>query len=52
MMRKHRRAHALIWTILALLLPVALLASLLAGSRLPADAPPVRLDTSTEGGSG
>jgi hypothetical protein len=52
MMRRHRRAHALSWTAFALLLPLALLASLLAGSPLPADAPPVRLDPSVDGGAG
>ena len=44
MMRPHRQAHARIWLGLAILLPLALIAGLLSGSRLPSDAPPVRLD--------
>ncbi|WP_175577701.1 hypothetical protein [Mongoliimonas terrestris] len=52
MMRPHRRAHAALWTALALLLPLAVLASLLAEPRLSADAPPVRLDPPAGGGAG
>lgn len=51
MMRRHRRAHALIWATLAVVLPVAIGIGLLAPARLPPDAPPVRLDAPGEGGS-
>lgn len=51
MMRRHRRAHALIWSALAVILPVAIGIGLLAPARLPPDAPPIRLGAPDEGGT-
>lgn len=49
MQRPHRKAHAVIWTILSLALPVSLAIVFLASPKLSHDAPAVRLDA-TEGG--
>lgn len=52
MQRHHRRAHALIWTGLALSLPVALLIVFASVPDLPDDAPAVRLDARSGQGGG
>ncbi|MBD1548130.1 hypothetical protein [Roseibium aggregatum] len=44
MQRRHRRAHAAIWTLLAIVLPVALAVIFLSYPRLSRDAPAIRLD--------
>lgn len=44
MQRPHRKAHAVIWTIISLVLPVSLVIAFLASPRLSHDAPAVRLD--------
>lgn len=44
MQRRHRRAHAVIWTVLAAVLPIALAVIFASLPKLPADAPAVRLD--------
>jgi len=44
MQRPHRRAHALIWTLLAIALPVALGMIFFATPKLSHDAPAVRLE--------
>ncbi len=50
MIRRQRRAHAMIWTVLAVALPLALVVILAnaPGSALP-ERPPVRLDTEAAG---
>jgi hypothetical protein len=44
MQRRHRWAHATIWTLLAIALPIALAVIFVSLPKLPADAPAVRLD--------
>lgn len=44
MQRRHRRAHAAIWTGLAVALPLLLAVIFASGPKLPADAPAIRLD--------
>lgn len=48
MQRSHRRAHARIWTFLAVALPLALVVILLSRPSLPPDAPAVRLDAEAQ----
>lgn len=52
MQRHHRRAHALIWTGLAVTLPIALLIIFASVPELPDDAPAVRLDAQSGQGGG
>lgn len=50
MQRSHRRAHVVIWTGLAIALPIALAVIFASVPKLAADAPAVRLDaTAGEG---
>lgn len=44
MQRNHRRAHTVIWTGLAIIMPVALAVIFASVPKLAADAPAVRLD--------
>ncbi|MDL2409105.1 hypothetical protein PY650_26410 [Rhizobium calliandrae] len=44
MQRRHRRAHAAIWTGLALALPLLLAIIFASAPKLPTDAPAIRLD--------
>jgi hypothetical protein len=44
MQRRHRQAHATIWTLLAIALPIALAVIFVSLPKFPADAPAVRLD--------
>ena len=50
MQRRHRRAHTLIWTGLAIAMPIALAVIFASVPELPADAPAVRLDTGSAAG--
>jgi hypothetical protein len=43
MQRAHRTAHALVWTILAIALPVCLAVIFVSTSRFSPDAPSIRL---------
>lgn len=43
MQRVHRTAHALVWTILAIALPVCVAVIFVSTSRLSPDAPSIRL---------
>ncbi|MGE0418351.1 MAG: hypothetical protein AB7O80_16230 [Acetobacteraceae bacterium] len=45
MRRGHRTAHRRIWTVLAVLLPLALLGAMAARRTGPLEAPSIRLDT-------
>lgn len=49
MQRHHRRAHAVIWTCLAIALPIMLVVIFASVPKLPADAPAVRLDPAPQG---
>ena len=46
MQRSHRRAHALVWTVLAVVLPVTLAVIFASTSRLSPDAPAIPLSAS------
>jgi hypothetical protein len=46
MQRAHRKAHAWIWTVLAVALPVILALAFGSTSRLSADAPAIKLGAS------
>jgi hypothetical protein len=50
MQRRHRRAHTVIWTGLAIIMPVALAVIFASVPKLAADAPAVRLDAPAEEG--
>ncbi|WP_168292562.1 hypothetical protein [Rhizobium leguminosarum] len=51
MQRRHRRAHTVIWTGLAIAMPIALAVIFASVPKLATDAPAVRLDTPAgEGG--
>ncbi|WP_172745865.1 hypothetical protein [Neorhizobium sp. T7_12] len=50
MQRRHRRAHTVIWTGIAVVIPIMLIVIFVSVPKLPADAPAVRLDaTATQG---
>jgi len=50
MRRRHRRAHTVIWSGLAIALPLLLAIIFASAPKLPADAPAIRLDAKvTEG---
>lgn len=51
MQRAHRKAHAWIWTILAVALPVCLVLAFTSTSRFSADAPSIRLGASNGQGA-
>ncbi|WP_188112682.1 hypothetical protein [Rhizobium tropici] len=44
MQRRHRRAHTAIWSGLAIALPLLLAIIIASASKLPPDAPAIRLD--------
>jgi hypothetical protein len=46
MQRAHRNAHAWIWTVLAVALPLLLALAFTSTSRLSPDAPSIKLETS------
>ncbi|WP_346909855.1 hypothetical protein [uncultured Roseibium sp.] len=52
MQRRHRRAHAAIWTLLAIALPVALTVIFLSYPKLSKDAPAIRLDEPSKTATG
>jgi len=43
MQRRHRRVHLRVWTVLLVLLPAAVIGSVLIRKRLPLDAPAIQL---------
>ncbi|CDN56765.1 Hypothetical protein RG1141_CH44530 [Neorhizobium galegae bv. officinalis bv. officinalis str. HAMBI 1141] len=52
MQRRHRRAHTVIWTGIAVVLPIMLVVIFASVPKLSADAPAVRLDaTAAQGDS-
>ena len=51
MQRRHRRAHARIWSVLAFLLPALLLVALVIRQVGPAEAPAVKLEAVAESGA-
>ena len=50
MQRRHRTAHARIWTALAIIIPAVLIAALALRQYGPTEKPAVRIDTSSEAG--
>jgi uncharacterized protein involved in exopolysaccharide biosynthesis len=44
MQRAHRKAHELVWTVLAIVLPLALAIAFVSKPKLSSDAPSIRLD--------
>ncbi|MGM4985850.1 MULTISPECIES: hypothetical protein [Rhizobium] len=50
MQRRHRRAHTVIWTGVAVAVPIALAVIFASVPKLATDAPAVRLDAPTGGG--
>ncbi len=44
MQRRHRRAHTVIWTGIAVVIPIMLIVIFASVPKLPTDAPAVRLD--------
>ncbi|AHF88620.1 hypothetical protein RLEG3_00180 (plasmid) [Rhizobium leguminosarum bv. trifolii WSM1689] len=52
MQRRHRRAHAVIWTGIAVVLPIMLVVIFASVPKLPADAPAVRLEAIAAQGDG
>jgi len=49
MQRRHRKAHAVIWTSIAICLPLLLVVVFASVPKLPADAPAIRLDNPASG---
>jgi hypothetical protein len=44
MQRAHRKAHAMIWTLFAVALPLSLAIAFISKPKLSSDAPSIRLD--------